>query len=372
LSSSKSVPAGEIGGETAAGAGQGMAVAAAGVPLVAAVRGAFVESLHRGHAVAVTGDGTVALSLGAPDSLTFMRSAAKPFQALPLVASGAADRFGLTAREIAVVCGSHNAETDHREAVLSILDKIGLRVSDLKCGPHEPYGEQAARELRERGESPSAIHNNCSGKHAGMLALALHLGAPPETYDQAGGPVQREVFAAVSQFSGQPAAGLRFAVDGCGLPTFLLTVETMALMMARFAAPPPRLGEAIARGCRRIIEAMTAHPEMVEGECELDTELMRAGRGRFISKVGAEGLYAAGVLPCERWPAGLGLALKIEDGDRKDRARPVAAVALLRRLEVLSEEDAKAPDEFARSVTKNHRGEEVGEVRPFESLGPRP
>jgi L-asparaginase II len=345
--------------------------ATAGAPLVAAVRGTFVESLHRGHAVAVTGDGIITLSLGAPDALTFMRSAAKPFQALPLITTGAADRFELTPPELAVACGSHDAETEHREAVLSMLGKMGLRVSDLKCGPHEPYGKQAARELRERGASPTALHNNCSGKHAGMLALALHLGAAPETYDRPAGPVQREVFAAISQFAGLPAAELRFATDGCGLPTFLLTIETMARMMARFAAPPPRLGEATARACRRLVEAMTAHPEMVEGDGELDTELMRAGRGRFISKVGAEGLYAAGVMPCERWPTGLGLALKLEDGDRADRARPVAAVALLRRLEVLDDADAEALGKFARSVTKNHRGEEVGEVRPADSLDPR-
>lgn len=360
---SKSVSAGQAGEGTAAAVG-------AAAPLVEVARGPFVESLHRGHAAAVDSEGRAALSLGSPDSLTYMRSAAKPFQALPLVTSGAADRFGLTPRELSVACGSHDAEAEHTEAVASILGKIGLRPSDLRCGPHEPYGERAAAELRRRGEEPSAIHNNCSGKHAGMLALALHLGTRPETYDRPGSPVQREVFAAVAQFSGLPASDLRYGVDGCGLPTFLLSVGTMALMLARFAAPPARLGGATADACRRIAEAMTAHPEMVEGEGELDTELMRRGRGAFVSKVGAEGLYAAGVLPCERWPAGLGLALKIEDGDREDRARPVAAVALLRRLGVLGDAEADGLGKFARSTTKNRRGEEVGEVRPAPALAP--
>src|SRR4051812_5123815 len=332
-------------------------------PLVLVTRGSFVESIHAGHLVIVDGDGRAVASLGSPDAVSFMRSATKPFQALPLVASGAADRFRFDAREIAVACGSHNGERAHTETVLSMLAKIGLSVSDLKCGAHEPYGPDAARALRERGERPTALHNNCSGKHAGMLALALHLGAAVSTYDRPDGPVQRAVFRAVSQFSGVPEDELRFATDGCGVPTFALSVSTMAAMFARFVA-----GAGEADSARRIIESVLAHPEMVEGDGELDTKLMRAGRKRFISKVGAEGVYCAGVLPSERWPRGLGLAFKIEDGDKGDRARPRVAVEALRQLGLFGDEDLNSLSKFTRQTLENHCGDEVGGVRASFTL----
>jgi L-asparaginase II len=344
---------------------------------VEVTRGSFVESVHRGHLVALDGAGRQVARLGSAGAVALMRSATKPFQAMPLVASGAADRLDFVGRELAVACGSHDGERVHTDAVLSMLSKAGLAVSDLKCGAHEPYGKEAAAELRRRGERPTALHNNCSGKHAGMLALALRLGAPTETYDEPASPVQRAVFRAVSHYAGVPEDELVFATDGCGVPTFALTVEQMARMFARLVAHGgeadgvagggPR-GVADGGAARRIISVMLAYPEMVEGEGELDTELMRAGAGRFVSKVGAEGVYAAGVLPCERWPEGLGLAFKIEDGDKADRARPVAAVEALRRLGVLGEPELKSLEGFAHKTLTNHRGEEVGEVRPSPAL----
>ncbi|HEV7889980.1 MAG TPA: asparaginase [Pyrinomonadaceae bacterium] len=346
-------------------------------PLVLVTRGSFVESVHAGHLAAVEGDGRTVASVGSPDAVSFMRSATKPFQALPLVTSGAADRFRFDARELAVACGSHNGETVHTETVLSMLSKTGLSVSDLKCGAHEPYSHEAAASLRGRGEKPSALHNNCSGKHAGMLALALHLGAKTSAYERPDNPAQRAVFRAVSHFSGVGENELRFATDGCGVPTFALTVRTMALMFARFVAgagetedvtPEAPRGVAGANAARRIIDSVLAHPDMVEGDGELDTELMRAGAGRLISKVGAEGVYCAGVLPCERWPRGLGLAFKIEDGDKTDRARPRVAVEALRQLGVLGEVDSGPLSKFARHTLKNHRGDRVGVARPSFTL----
>jgi L-asparaginase II len=337
-------------------------------PLVEVTRGSFVESVHRGHLAALDGEGRLVARVGSPEAVTFMRSAAKPFQAVPLVASGAAGRFGLEARELAVACGSHDGERVHTEAVLSVLSKVGLSVADLKCGPQEPYGKEAAERLRARGGRPTALHNNCSGKHAGMLALARHLGAPTENYFEPSHPVQREVFRAVARFAGVPADSLEFAVDGCGVPTFALTVGTMALMFARFVAAGEGFGAEEREAARRIVGAVCAHPLMVEGEGELDTELMRAGGRRFISKVGAEGVYTAGVLPCQEWPRGLGLAFKIEDGDRGDRARPVAAVEALRQLGVTGREETGALAKFARQTVRNRRGEEVGEVRPAFDL----
>ena len=320
-------------------------------------RGSFVESAHRGHVVAVDGRGRTLASLGSAEAVAFMRSAAKPFQAVPLVASGAAESFGLEDRELAVACGSHDATNAHTETVVSMLRKAGLNVSDLNCGAHEPYSKEAAEALKAEGSRPTAVHNNCSGNHAGMLALARHLGADVKTYHLPRNPAQREILRAVSQFSGLPSEEIGYAVDNCAAPTFALTVGTMAQMLARLVAPDAP------DAARRIVGAMMAHPSMVEGEGELDTELMRAAPGRLVSKVGAEGIYAAGVLPCERWPAGLGLACKIEDGDKGDRARPPVAVELLRQLGVLNEDEVKSLSKFSHQTLKNHRGEEVGEVR---------
>jgi L-asparaginase II len=337
-------------------------------PLVEVTRGGHVESVHRGHFVAVDGAGRVVARLGSPDALTYVRSAAKPQQVMPFITTGAAARFGVEDHEIALACGSHNGEPAHTAAALSVLNKAGLDASSLKCGPHEPYGKGAAEALKERGERPSPLHNNCSGKHAAMLALAAHLGAPPDTYDRPGSPAQREVFRSVSRFSGVPVEELRFGVDGCGLPAFIIPLRAIALMHARLVAPPAEFDDATRDACRRVVAAMSAHPEMVEGDGELDTEIMRAAAGQLVSKVGAEGVYTAAAPPSERWPRGLALACKLEDGDRGDRARPRVAVAILQQLGLLPAELPDALRALNDPVVKNHRGDRVGEMRPAFEL----
>src|SRR6266513_758319 len=171
-------------------------------PLVEVTRGSITESRHRGHIVAIEPDGNIVAHLGVPETVTYLRSSAKPHQAIPLIASGAADRFGFTEREIALACASHSGESIHTEVVASMLRKIGLGPEALRCGTHEPCSPEAARGLREKGEKPNVLQNNCSGKHAGMLALALHLGAPTETYDEATNPVQLAIGKTISRFSG--------------------------------------------------------------------------------------------------------------------------------------------------------------------------
>lgn len=332
-------------------------------PLVEVRRGSVTESRHRGHIVAVDGDGQIVAQLGAPQLVTYLRSSSKPHQAIPLIASGAADHFGFTENEIAIACGSHNGEAIHTATVARMLKKIGMEVSALKCGAHEPYSADAARELRERGEQPTALHNNCSGKHTGMLALALHLGAPTETYDEPGNPVQLNIARRIEQFSGVPIEDVAVGVDGCGVPTFGVTVRAMALMYARLVAPPADFDEATRRACQRIVSAMTKYPELVGGCAErLDTVIMQSAPGEIVSKVGAEGVYTAGVLPCEEWPSGLGLALKIEDGE-DCRARPTVVVESLRQLGVLKNGALEAVKPYASFSIKNRRGDEVGEVR---------
>ena len=332
-------------------------------PLAEVWRGRIVESRHRGHVAAVDGDGRLVARLGEPETVTYLRSSAKPFQALPLVASGAADRFGFEPREIALACGSHSGEPVHEETVAGMLEKIGLDKSALRCGTHEPFSPEATRELRRRGESPRVLQNNCSGKHTGMLALALHLGAPTETYDQPDHPVQRAILRAVSQFSNLTEAEIEAGTDGCGVPVFGLPVRAMALMYARLVAPGAGLDGATRSAAARIVAAMTGSPEMVGGTHErLDTEMMRVTNGRIVSKIGAEGVYTVGVLPCGRFPRGLGLALKIEDGEDR-RARPTVVVESLRQLGALDAEASAQLEPYASFTIRNHNGDAVGEVR---------
>ena len=332
-------------------------------PLVEVKRGSITESRHRGHIVAVDGDGRTVAQLGVPQTVTFLRSSSKPHQALPLVASGAADHFGFTEKEIAIACGSHNGERIHTETVAGMLRKIGLEPSALKCGVHEPYSAEAARELRARGEQPTVLHNNCSGKHTGMLALALYLNAPVETYDQPENPVQLNIVRCISQFSGVPVEDIAVGIDGCGVPTFGVTVHAMALMYVRLVAVPEDFDDATRSACKRIVAAMTKYPEMIGGRDErLDTVIMQAARGLVVSKVGAEGVYTAAVLPCEAWPRGLGLALKIEDGEDR-RARPTVVIESMRQLGVLKDGALEMVKQYASFPILNRRGEMVGEVR---------
>jgi L-asparaginase II len=337
-------------------------------PLVEVWRGPIVESRHRGHIAAVDGDGRLVAYLGEPETVTYLRSSGKPFQAVPLLTSGAAEHFRLTEAELAIACGSHSGEDLHVETVARLLEKIGLDKGFLKCGVHEPFDRATAERLRASGGSPGVLRNNCSGKHTGMLALSLHLGAPPELYDDPAGPVQQSVLRAVSQFSDMNADEIVLGTDGCGVPVFGLPVRAMALMYARLVAPPNSFDAETRTACARLTSAMNARPELVGGTVErFDTEVMRAGRGCLVSKIGAEGVYTAGVLPCERWPKGLGLAFKIEDGEDR-RARSTIAIEALRQLGVLDEDASKTLSPYESFTIQNHRGEKVGQIQAFFRL----
>ncbi len=337
-------------------------------PLVEVRRGAITESRHRGHVVAVEPDANIVSYAGAPENVTFLRSSAKPFQALPLLVSGAADRFGFTDQEIALACASHSGEPIHTELAASMLNKIGLGPEALKCGVHEPFSPEVARELRASGEQPNVLQNNCSGKHVGMLALAQYLGAATENYDSPENPVQRAIADVISEFCGIKVEDLAIGIDGCGVPVFGITVKAMALAYSRLVSPLPEFDKPTRDACQRIIRVMSAYPELIGGTSErLDTEIMRAAPGRVISKVGAEGVYTAGIAPCEEWPRGLGLALKIEDGD-DHRARPTVVIEALRQLGVLRDESLEAVARYAFFPVRNQRGEVVGEIRASFSL----
>ena len=248
-------------------------------PLVEVRRGAITESRHRGHVVAVEPDGNVVASLGAPHNVTFLRSSAKPLQALPLLRSGAAERFGFTDEEVALACASHNGEPIHTKIVASMLEKIGLGPEALHCGVHEPYGLEAAAVLRAHNEVPNVLHNNCSGKHAGMLAVALHLGAPIENYEAPENPFRSQSRRWCRRFTDVPVEDLAVAIDGCAAPIFGVSVRAMALAYARLVSPPSSFDKPTRAACERIVRVMTEYPELIGGTSErLDTEIMRAAR----------------------------------------------------------------------------------------------
>ncbi len=332
--------------------------------LAQVVRGATVESIHRGHLIVVDGGGETLYSLGNPETITFWRSSAKAFQAIPFLTSGAADEFGYTDKEIALACGSHSGERMHTETAAGMLTRINLSESDLRCGAHLPFDEKRAEEMLQSGETPTQLHNNCSGKHAAMLAFCRHANADTETYEQLEHPLQKAILETVARFTDVPASAIKIGIDGCAAPNFAVPVSAMARAFGRLVSPPSNYDEATKGACQKIVSAMLEFPEMIGGTNRLDTLLMREGGGRLISKIGAEGVYSAAVLPCEKHPKGLGIALKIEDGDDQ-RARAVVLIELLRQIGIFG---AAALKTYSPLPIKNRRGDWVGETRASFAL----
>jgi L-asparaginase II len=329
------------------------------VPLVEVYRGDTVESIHFGAIAMVDAGGRAIAALGDPATVTFLRSAAKPAQVLPLLASGAAERFGFTEPEVAVMAGSHGGERFHVETVLSILAKIDLDEGDLQCGAHAPSHRRTAQMLRRLGAAPTALHNNCSGKHAGMLALARHLGAPVETYLEPAHPVQARIRDAVERLAGLPAGGSTLATDGCSAPNFAMPLGSAALLYARLL-DPGRAPRDLAGPARRVVAAMRAHPEMVAGTDRLCTALIREGTKGIIAKIGAEGFYGLGY---EDAGTGVGIALKIADGDG-ERARYTVALEMLRQIGLLADARAAALRARFAGEVRNRRNLLVGRLEP--------
>jgi L-asparaginase II len=320
-------------------------------------RGNILESIHRGHFAVVDGEGQIVDSGGDSHTVTFFRSACKPHQALPLLTSGAAEAFGFTEDEIAMTCASHSGEPFHVAVVARMLAKLGLTASDLNCGVHAPFNDKESKRLATAGEEPTPLHNNCSGKHTGMLALAKHIGAETANYEHPDHRVQQRIQRVVAEFTKVPSDSIGIGIDGCAVPNFAVPVEAMARSFAGLVFPGS-LHPETKTACRRIVQAMIKYPELIGGTDRLDTILMRAGDGRFISKVGAEGVWCCGVVPCDEWPTGLGITLKIEDGDDL-WSRSVTAIHLLRRLGALQSD--QLPD-LSPMAIKNRRGDVVGAI----------
>lgn len=315
----------------------------------------MIESRHRVHIAVVDAHGRLRARSGDTGLLTFARSAIKPLQALPLVEDGVAERYDLTENELALACASHNGEPRHVDTARSVLRKIGADEEALACGAHAPMGRAAANTLAGSGAAPGRIHNNCSGKHAGMLALARFYGWPLVGYHEAAHPVQQRMLTEVARWTGVAADDVPLAVDGCGIPTFALTLEKMATAFGAFAGAARR-GPADATGAARIVQAMVRYPEFVAGSDRLCTDLMRVAGGRIFAKVGAEGVYLAGVPGAE-----LGIALKIEDG--ATRAAEPALLATLKTLALLTDDEMAQLDRYSEPSVNNTRGERCGGIR---------
>jgi len=317
-------------------------------------RGDLVESRHRVHAAICDPRGNVLAAAGQPGMVTYWRSSAKPIQALPLVAAGGVEAFDFVPADIAVMCASHEGEPYHVEQVQQILRKAGLDASALKCGAHPPAHGPSARALAMRGEAPSAMHNNCSGKHAGMLAHAKLIGADPESYLDPDHPVQQRILAAVAAFTGLENGDVRTGVDGCGAPVFGLPLSAMATAFARLASGEG-IGDEYARAARVVVSSMQAHPEMVAGTEGFCTRLMALLAPAIVAKGGAEGVYCLGHTR-GKW----GLALKVEDGS--GRARAPVVVAILKELGVWRPGAAEELEWYRTPAVRNHAGSIVGSI----------
>lgn len=323
------------------------------------IRGETVESVHRGHLVIVDGNGEIVSAIGDLKAVTFFRSASKPFQAMPFITSGAADEFGFSEEEIALACASHSGEQRHVRIAQLMIERIGLTEAHLHCGAHLPFYDKEAERMQRAGEYPTQFHNNCSGKHAAMLAFAKHIDADINTYESTENPVQYAILEAVAAITDLPVNKVKIGIDGCAAPNFAVSVQAMALSFARLVSPQ-YLSDPLRNACERIASAMVKFPELIGGTERLDTILMQAAEGEIISKVGADGVWLCGVFPSERFPTGLGIALKIEDGN-DHRARPVVAVKVLKQLGILS---ADTLTELSPMPMKNRRGDLVGRVEP--------
>lgn len=285
---------------------------------IEATRADLVESLHEVSAAVTDADGTLVASSGQPDLVSWWRSAAKPFQALPLVIDGGADRFGLGADALALACASHSSEPMHVALARQMLAAIGCTEADLACGPHPPLSPAVEAQVIREGTPLTSAWSNCSGKHSGMLAQARHRGWATQGYERAGHPVQDRILQEVVRWTGAGRELIRLGVDGCTTVCFALPLTAMATAYAR-------LGVTDDPAAARIRAAMLGHPELVGGHRRLCTDLMRESGGRILAKVGAEGIYSAA------WPeVGLGIALKVADGD--NRSAQVALLAVLRLL----------------------------------------
>ena len=312
-------------------------------------RNTEIESVHQVYGVVVDSNGKILFSSGDPHYITCIRSSLKPFQASVSIETGAADAFGFTNKELAVMCASHNGEKIHTSTISGILEKIDIDSSYYKCGVHSPYDKKTKINIFRDGKDFNSLHNNCSGKHAGMLATAKHLGCDLNEYLQSQHPVQQKIVSALEQYTEQ--SGFVFGTDGCSAPTPFLSLYGIAILYQKLASGNyPVLS--------RLYDAMVTHPYLVAGRERFDTDFMEAMSGRAVTKVGGEGVRGLGI----RQKNGnvIGIALKVLDGNQ--RANPVATMLLLGYLKLLTESESQKLEKYEKTKLLNHRKIHVGNI----------
>tara|TARA_B100000378_G_scaffold90079_1_gene71210 strand:+ start:799 stop:1779 length:981 start_codon:yes stop_codon:yes gene_type:complete len=320
------------------------------MPILSKVfRGEFIESVHVAYGVAVDKNGNVVYSTGDPDYLTCIRSALKPFQASVTVESGAADNAGFSENEIALMCASHNGENIHVETAQSMLNKLGFTTDHYCCGNHFPYDKSASQILIKNGTEPSPLYNNCSGKHAGMLALSKYLRADPDDYIHPDHPVQKAILKQVKSYTGLEK--ISTAIDGCSAPTPFLTLSMIAALFQKLASGNhPEL--------ERLYKAMSQFPYLIAGRKRFDTDFITTMKGRAICKVGGEGIRGFGIRQSDG--SVLGCAVKVLDGNM--RALGSSSLSFLDKLELLTNQERNELKQYREPILKNHRGISVGKI----------
>ncbi len=312
-------------------------------------RGDLTESIHVAFAVAVDEKDEIVFSTGDPYHLTCIRSSLKPFQAAAAIKAGAMDAAGFTEKEIALACASHKGEDMHVDTARSMLEKLGLTVDDYECGAHFPSDKITRRQMIKDGKEPEAIHNNCSGKHAGMLALAKHLGEGTTGYIKKNHPVQKVIFQLIEEYTG--LRNIPTELDGCSVPTPFMSLETIARLFQKLGS-----GKCPELNC--VFDAMCAHPELVGGTNHFDSLFIKALEGRGITKVGGESVR--GVTIRKENGGCIGLAIKVLDGNF--RALPIATMKLLENLELLMDGELRKLDKFRVRILRNHNQFEIGRI----------
>ena len=336
------------------------------LPLYELTRGEIVESIHFGALAVCDANGRLVAWYGDPQAVAYLRSTAKPFQALPFLEQEGKSTFDLTPAEVALICASHSGTDTHVATVLSIQSKTGVREADLLCGVHPPYDEATLEAMRERGEEPSPNRHNCSGKHTGMLAYARLKNWPGEDYIRPSHFVQQSILRAFAEMCDLRPEQVQLGIDGCSAPNFAAPLKSVATAYARLC-DPSGLSPGRAAACRTITSAMTLHPEMVAGPGKFDTILMECGQGKIVSKGGAEGYRGIGLLPGALGPSSpaLGIALKISDGDPRGRATHAVSLEALRQLGALSADQLESLAEIGPVLpVHNWRKLVVGQARP--------
>jgi L-asparaginase II len=328
--------------------------------LVHVERGGLLECCHRGHIAVVDFKGNIKAYAGDPEVVVFSRSTVKPMQTLTVLESGAARQFGLTDEELAVMSASHQGEDFHLKNVESILKKAGIDSNALLCGPHPPFHKETANQMKENKIEPTKLHNNCSGKHAGMLALCRFLNANLESYLALDHPVQQLMQRMIAELCGISPKQMSTGVDGCGVPVFAMPLHRLAYGMARLGQPSD-LSPNRSQYCRRIVTSILQYPYHLAGSNSFGPSLITTVERRMIAKGGAEGMFAI-ILPDD----GLGIVIKIEDGS--GRAIPPAIIETLKQLDLITPTELAKLNHFHQPNNMNWVGIKVGEIRPVFKL----